>query len=85
MDNLFHAGGDLDWSASSARAGRNIRQLCSRHRKAAPPDADGDLVDYGEILARFPQTYHPELLRRTLDQLADGCESITRFLGCNEH
>lgn len=83
-DNLFEAGGDLDWSADSARAGRNIRRLCSRHREARPPEADGDLVDYGEIVNRFPQAYRPELLRGKLDQLADGCESITRFLGFNE-
>ncbi|MET7852373.1 hypothetical protein [Streptomyces avermitilis] len=85
MDSLFDAGGDLDWSAASARAGRNIGRLCSRHRQAAPPDVDADLVDYGEIITRFPQAYRPELLRRPLDQLADGCESITRFLGYNEH
>jgi hypothetical protein len=51
------AGGNLDWSAASLRAGRNIRRLCSRHRQAAPPDVDGDLVDYGEIISRFPQVY----------------------------
>ncbi|MFI5687669.1 hypothetical protein [Streptomyces sp. NPDC051636] len=29
MDGLFDGGGDLDWSAASARAGRNIRRLVS--------------------------------------------------------
>ncbi|MFJ4979191.1 hypothetical protein ACIP6X_28275 [Streptomyces coeruleorubidus] len=38
MDNLFEAGGDLDWCAASVRTVRNIRRLCSRHRQAAPPD-----------------------------------------------
>lgn len=85
VDNLFDAGGDLDWSAASARAGRTIRRLCSRYRKAAPADADGDLVDYSDIVARFPKVYHPELLRRPLDQLPNDCEAITRYLGCNEH
>jgi hypothetical protein len=84
VDNLFDAGGDLDWSAASARAGRNIRRLCSRHRKAAPADADGDLADYSDIVARFPKVYQPELLRRPLDQLPKDCELITRYLGCNE-
>ncbi len=37
LDGLFDAGGDLDWSAASGRAGRNIGRLCSRHRKAAGP------------------------------------------------
>jgi len=85
LDGLFEAGGELDWSADSARAGRNIGRLCSRHRKAGAPDSDGDLVDFGVIVQRFPQVYQPELLRLSLDKLADRCESITRFLGSNEH
>jgi hypothetical protein len=42
-------------------------------------------VDYGEIVQRFPQVYRPDLLGRTLDQVADACEMISRFLGSNEH
>ncbi|MGW7260722.1 hypothetical protein [Streptomyces sp. NPDC054834] len=84
MDGLFDGGGDLDWSADSARAGRTIQRLVSRHRKAAGPEADGDLVDFGVIVTRFPQVYQPELLRHPLDRLAEGCEWVTRFLGCNE-
>ncbi|MDW8478364.1 hypothetical protein R3L02_42205 [Streptomyces scabiei] len=84
LDSLFDAGGDLDWSADSGHAGRNITRLCKRDRKAAGPEADADLVDYGTIVARFPQVYRPNLLRRSLDELADGCESITRYLGANE-
>ncbi|MGW1564389.1 hypothetical protein ACWCQ1_49365 [Streptomyces sp. NPDC002144] len=48
MDNPFDASGDLDWSAASARAGRKIRRLCSRHRQVVPADA-------GDIVARFPE------------------------------
>jgi hypothetical protein len=81
LDGLFDAAGDLDWSADSARAGRNIARLCSHHRQAARPEVDADLVDYARIVARFPQVYRPELLRMPLDKLASECESITRFLG----
>jgi hypothetical protein len=84
LDGLFDAGGDLDWSADSGRAGRNITRLCKTERKAAGPEADAHLVDYGTIVARFPQVYRPNLLRRSLDGLAKDCESITRYLGCNE-
>ncbi|MEU1407535.1 hypothetical protein ABZ471_35235 [Streptomyces sp. NPDC005728] len=76
---------DLDWSADSGRAGRNITRLCKRHWKAAGPEADAHLVDYSEIVARFPQVYRPNLLRQQLDELAKDCESITRYLGSNEH
>ncbi|WP_328843018.1 hypothetical protein [Streptomyces sp. NBC_00258] len=58
--------------------------MCSRYRKAAGPEADADLVNYGEIVARFPQVYRPNLLRRSLDELARECETITRFVGFNE-
>ncbi|MEV4212541.1 hypothetical protein [Micromonospora sp. NPDC049662] len=85
LDGLFDAGGDLDWSADAARAGRNIGRLCSRDRKAAGPEVDPELVDYGDIVRRFPQVYRPALLRLSLDKLAGECEYITRFLGSNEH
>ncbi len=41
------------------------------------------MVDYGEIVARFPQVYRPSLTRRP-GELAEGCESLTRYLGLNE-
>jgi hypothetical protein len=85
LDGLFDGGGDLDWSAASARAGRNMWRLLSRHRKAAEPEADADLVDFAEIVSRFPQVYQPEKLRHPLDKLAEECESPTRYLGSNEH
>ncbi|MFR0367554.1 hypothetical protein [Streptomyces sp. MCC20] len=85
LDGLFDAGGDLDWSAASGHAGLNITRLCKRDRKAAGPEADARLVDYGTIVARFPQVYRPNLLRRSLEQLAGDCEYITRYLGSNEH
>ena len=84
LNGLYEAGGELDWSADAARAGRNIGRLCSRYQQTADPQVDADLVDYAEIVTRFPRTYRPELLRLSLTQLADRCESLTRFLGCNE-
>lgn len=85
LDGFFEAGGELDWSADSARAGRNIGRLCSRHRQAAAAEVDADLVDFAVIVRRFPQVYRPEWLRLSLDKLADRCEGVTRFLGSNEH
>jgi hypothetical protein len=85
LDRLFDAGGDLDWSADSARAGRNIGRLCQRDPKLGDPDDDRDLVDFGVIVRRFPQVYRPELLRLSLGKLARECEYITRFLGSNEN
>ena len=83
LDGLFDAGGELDWSAAAARAGRNIGRLCSRYQQAAGDDVDVDLVDYAEVVARFPQVHRPELLHLPPDRLADRCESMTRYLGCN--
>ena len=83
LDGLFEAGGELDWSAASAHAGRNLCRLTSRHREAAPREVDADLVDFAEIVQRFPQVYHPELLRLSLDKLAHECEIHTRYLGCD--
>lgn len=84
LDGLFTAGGDLDWSAASARAGRNIDRLLSRHRKTAAPEADAELVDFAEIVSRFPQVYQPEKLRHPLGKLAKECEWVTRNLGSNK-
>jgi hypothetical protein len=84
LDGFFEAGGELDWSADAVRAGRNIGRLCSRHRQAADPEVDADLVDFATIVEQFPQVYRPELLRKPLDKLAEECETITRFLGHNE-
>ena len=84
LDGFFKAGGELDWSADSARAGRNIRRLCSRHRQAAPESVDAELVDFADIVQRFPQVYRPELLRKSLGKLAKECESVTRYLGSTE-
>jgi hypothetical protein len=84
LDGLFEAGGELDWSADAASAGRNIGRLCQRDPKVGDPDGDGDLVDFGVIVQRFPQVYRPELLRLSLDTLAKECEYITRFLGTND-
>lgn len=85
LDGFFEAGGELDWSAESARAGRNIGRLCQRVPEVADPYEDRDLVDFGVIVERFPQVYRPALLRLPPDEFADRCESITRFLGSNEH
>ncbi|GGN41065.1 hypothetical protein [Streptomyces fuscichromogenes] len=84
LGSLFDGGGDLDWSAQSARAGRNMKRLFSRSRKAAGSETDADLVDFFEIVARFPQVYQPEMLCRPLDKLAEECEWPTRYLGVNE-
>lgn len=84
ITNLFLAGGELDWSRDSAVAGRQIARLCSREQQVATdPSTDADLVDYADIIARFPHRYQPRLLDLSLDRLADECEIITRFLGCN--
>ncbi|MEV5348932.1 hypothetical protein [Streptomyces achromogenes] len=80
LDNLFEAGGELDWSAASAHAGRQMCRLMSQHREAARREVDADLVDFAEIVRRCPQVYHPEVLRLPLDQLAEECEMHTRFL-----
>ncbi|WP_254645921.1 hypothetical protein [Streptomyces malaysiensis] len=85
LNGLFAATGDLDWSADSARVGRNIERICSQSRQAARPEADADLVDYARIVYRFPRVYRPEMLRQPMDHLAEECESITRFLGANRH
>jgi hypothetical protein len=85
LAGFFEAGGELDWSADSARAGRNIGRLCSRHRQAAAAEVDAELVDFAVIVRQFPRVYQPELLRTSLDKLAKECEFITRFLGSNEH
>lgn len=86
ITRLFVAGGELDWSRDSAIAGRQISRLCSRYQQpASDQDADADLVDYATIIERFPHLYQPTMLSLSLDKLADRCETITRFLGCNEH
>lgn len=85
LDGFFEAGGELDWSAASARAGRQLCRLTSRHREAAAPEVDADLVDFADIVARFPQVYRPELLGLSLDKLAERCEYQTRYIGANEH
>ncbi|MFB7983817.1 hypothetical protein [Streptomyces vinaceus] len=84
LDGLFQAGGELDWSAASARASRNMDRVCN-HLPAAPAQADAQLTDFGQIVDRFPQVYQPELLRLSLEDLAKECEYITRFLGSNKH
>ncbi|MFE5730231.1 hypothetical protein ACFQ7A_04865 [Streptomyces sp. NPDC056528] len=85
LDGFFEAGGELDWSAESAHAGRQLCRLTSRHREAARREVDGDLVDFADIVARFPQVYRPELLGLSLDELAERCEYQTRYIGANEH
>ncbi|MFJ2406676.1 hypothetical protein ACIOUE_35855 [Streptomyces xanthochromogenes] len=84
LDGFFEAGGELDWSAASAHAGRQLCRLTSRHRDAAPREVDGDLVDFAEIVARFPQAYRPELLSLSLDKLAQECKHQTRYIGSTE-
>jgi putative hemolysin len=82
LDGLWDTG-ELDWSAASAAAGRHIERLCSRERRAC--GRTEGLADYGDIVARLPHVYQPALLTAAPDKLAGWCESITRFLGCNEH
>ncbi|MCQ8194629.1 hypothetical protein [Streptomyces rugosispiralis] len=84
LDGFFEAGGELDWSAASAHAGRQLCRLTSRHREAAQREVDADLVNYAEIVERFPQVYRPELLGLSLDKLARECETHTLGLG-SEH
>lgn len=85
LDQFFEAGGELDWSAGAAHAARNISRLTSRHREAAPREVDAHLVDFADIVARFPQLYRPRMLGLPLDKLAEECEYQTRFIGANEH
>lgn len=85
VDGLFEASGDLDWSADSAHAGRNITRLTRRDPQVADREVDRDLVDYATIVQRFPQTFHARILCKPLGDLAEACESMTRFLGCNEN
>lgn len=85
LDGFFEAGGELDWSAASARAGRQLCRLTSRHREAALPEVDADLVDFTAIVERFPQVYSPEFLGLSLDKLAVECEFQTRFIGTHEN
>lgn len=84
LDGFFEAGGELDWSAASAHAGRQLCRLTSRHREAAQREVDADLVDLADIVARCPQVYRPGLLGLSLDKLADECAVHTRCLG-SEH
>jgi hypothetical protein len=74
---------ELDWSAASAHAGRNIGRLCSRDPYTT--DADPELADYEAIVASHPQVYRPELTQKADVALARECEFITRFLGGNGH
>ncbi|MER5312320.1 hypothetical protein ABT034_31590 [Streptomyces sp. NPDC002773] len=85
LDGFFEASGELDWSAAAAHAARNICRLTSRHREAAPREVDAHLVDFAEIVQRFPQVYRPQMLGLSLDKLAEECEYQTRFIGANEH
>ncbi|WP_093804072.1 hypothetical protein [Streptomyces sp. Wb2n-11] len=85
LDGFFEAGGELDWSAASARAGRQLCRLTSRHRDPARPEVDADLVNFADIVQRFPQVYLPEMLGLSLDRLAEECEYQTRYIGANEH
>ncbi|WP_438297804.1 hypothetical protein [Streptomyces sp. HUAS TT7] len=85
LDGFFEAGGELDWSAASARAGRQLCRLTSRHREAAQPEVDADLVDFADLVARCPQVYRPEMLGLSLDKLEHECEIQTRYIGANEH
>jgi hypothetical protein len=92
LERLFVAGTDLDWSADSAHAGRNIRRLTSRSveeaagtgGEAAGRSADADLVNYGAVVRAFPQAFRPEWLRLSLEELDQECEYMTRFLS-SEH
>jgi hypothetical protein len=84
LDSLFEAGGELDWSAASAHAGRQLCRLTSRHREAAQREVDADLVDFAEIVQRCPQVYRPELLSLSLDKLTRECGVHTRCLGSEQ-
>ncbi|MGN7135475.1 hypothetical protein [Streptomyces pseudogriseolus] len=81
LDNLYAVSGDLDWSAASVHAGRNLLRLTSRHQATEGPDADRDVVDYADIVARFPEVFQGELMRRDFDELVEECETTSRFLG----
>ncbi|MFE7963474.1 hypothetical protein ACFU0X_10530 [Streptomyces cellulosae] len=87
LDNLYDVEGDLDWSAASWIAGRNLNRGLSRHRDPLPQDADiyRDVADYADVIARYPEIYQPELTTLSLEEIADHAETIVRFLGCNEH
>jgi len=85
LDNLHDVAGDLDWSAASAVAGRNILRLLARTPAPKGPEADRDLADYADIVTLHPQTFRGELLVLDLDELPKECEWISRFLGSNEH
>jgi hypothetical protein len=86
LSGFFVAGGELDWSTASGIAGRQISRLCRReHQVDTDPSVDADLVDYADLLARFPHVYRPRFLGLGLAKLFEACESETRFLGCNEH
>ncbi|MGW3491890.1 hypothetical protein [Streptomyces sp. NPDC001054] len=84
LDGFYEAGGELDWSAAAAHAARNICRVISRSQQAAPREVDAHLVDFAEIVQRFPQVYRPEMLRLSLDNLAEECEYQTRFIGTNK-
>lgn len=83
LDGLYQTGEDLDWSAGSVNIGRDICGLCSRKRQTAGVSPGN--ADYSEIVRRFPYLFRPELLALPAGRLAGECESISRFLGCNEH
>ncbi len=85
LNGFYEAGGELDWSAAAAHAARNICRVTSRHREAAPREVDAHLVDFAEIVQRFPQVYRPEMLRLSLDELAEECEYQTRYIGANRN
>ena len=82
LDGLFDTG-DLDWSAASASAALTIAQGCSPGRPENDPAAG--LVDYADVIQRFPQVYQPDHLRLFPDPLAERCRWITQYLGLGEH
>ena len=82
LDGLFDTG-DLDWSAASASAALTIAQGCSPGRPENDPAAR--LVDYADVIQRFPQVYQPDHLRLFPDPLAERCRWITQYLGLGEH
>lgn len=85
LDNLYAVAGDLDWSAASVHAGRNLLRLLARTPDPQGPEADRDVVDYADIVARFPEVFQGELMRRDFDELVEECKATARFLGTNEN
>ncbi|MFE7963473.1 hypothetical protein ACFU0X_10525 [Streptomyces cellulosae] len=84
LDGLYNVDGQLDWSAASWHASRNLTRLASRHANPQPRAVDCDLVDFADVVTIYPRVFEGDVLDLKGEALAKRCATISRFLGCLE-